>query len=608
MRYQHYMGQDAGRVYDLRLLRRLGGFMWPYRYRLLLALGLLLLCSLLGLAGPYLVKVAIDEHIQQRDVAGLAGVAFLYVVILAAEFGLRYWQIYTLQYVGQQVMVDLRRVLLEHLDSLELGYFDRHPVGGIMTRLIGDVEVLNEMVSAGVVSILGDVVALLGIVGMLLYLDWRLALVVFSVLPLLFLTSIVFRQKVRASFRLIRRRLAELNAYLQESLSGMLVVQLFNRQAKNFAKFAQVGRRYLEAYLQTIFYYSLFFPAVEILSSLAIALIIWYGGGEVVQGTLTLGVLVAFIEYAQRFFRPINDLSEKYNVLQSAMAAAERIFNLLDTEPKERAVAAPQVIPGRVEEVRFEEVSFAYQPGEDVLQGVSFSVRRGERVALVGLSGAGKTSIISLLMRFYEPTGGRITVNGIDLCRLDLADWRRRLGLVQQEPFVFSGTVLENIRLGDERITVSAAEQAAERTKAADFIRRLPSGYNTHLQERGANLSVGERQLLTFARALAHDPEILLLDEATSSVDPHTEQLIQQAIEELLRQRTSIIVAHRLSTIRQVDRILVLDQGQIVEEGTHAQLLARDGLYAYLHRLQFLHPAGREPLACYASVPAEQEN
>jgi ATP-binding cassette subfamily B protein len=587
MRYHHYEGEATGRVYDRQLIKRLLKYLAPYKYYILSSLALLFLASLLGLAGPYLTKIAIDEYIPAKDIGGLNRVVLLFLGVLLLEFGVRYCQIQLMQYTGQRVMQDLRMELLAHVQRMSLKFFDKQPVGGVMTRLIGDVEVLNEMVTSGVVSILGDLFMLLGIMGILLWMNLKLALVVFLVLPLIFYASQLFRKKVRASFRQIRSRMAKINAFLQENISGMSIVQVFCREQRNMEQFKKINGDYLEAYLKTILYYALFFPALEIMSALALALIVWYGGGQVLQGVLTFGVLVAFIEYTQRFFRPINDLSEKYNILQSAMAASERIFKLLDTKSDIHPPAKPRPVEQLTQGIDFQNVWFAYNGNDYILKDLSFRVDKGQSVALVGLTGAGKTSIISLLTRFYELSQGRIAIDGQDLRQLDLQQWRSKVSLVQQEPFLFSGNILSNIRLGREDISLEQVEQAARKANAHQFISQLPHGYYEPIQERGANLSAGQRQLIAFARALVFDPQLLILDEATSSVDSQTEALIQGALEKLMQERTSIVIAHRLSTVQRANNIIVLEHGRIVEQGNHQELLARQGVYYYLHQLQF---------------------
>ncbi len=587
MRYHHFEGQEAGQIYDWQLIKRLSRYLSPYKYYFISALALLFLGSLLGLVGPYLTKVAIDTYIQQQNISGLNFIALLFIGVILLELAVRYGQIQIMQYTGQRVMQDLRAGLFSHLQRMTPKFYDKQSVGGVMSRLIGDIEVLNEMVTSGVVSMLGDLFMLLGIMGVLLWLNYKLALVVFSVLPLIFYAAQVFRKKVRESFRQIRARMAKINAFLQENLGGMTIVQAFCRQQKNLEQFKKINGDYLDSYLKTVFYYALFFPAIEITTALAMALIIWYGGGQVLQGALTFGVLVAFIEYTQRFFRPINDLSEKYNILQSAMAAAERVFNLLDTDPDISSPDKTQELEQFSKTIEFKQVWFAYSGDEHVLADISFSISKGESVALVGLTGAGKTSIISLLARFYEPSRGQIMIDGYDVRQLNLKQWRSKISLVSQEPFLFSGDILSNIRLGREDISPACVEQAAREVNAHQFISQLPKGYYEPIQERGANLSAGQRQLITFARALVFDPQLLILDEATSSVDSQTEALIQDALEKLLRGRTSIVIAHRLSTIQRANKIIVLDKGKIVEQGSHQELLTRQGIYYWLHQLQF---------------------
>lgn len=587
MKLHYYEGQAAGNIYDWQLTKRLAGYLLPYKFYILSALALLFLISLLGLVGPYLTKIAIDEYIRQESISGLNRIALLFILVLLIRFVVQYGQIQIMQYTGQKVMQDLRLELFSHLQRMSPEFFNKRPVGGIMTRLVGDVEVLNEMVTSGVVSMLGDMFMLLGIMGVLLWMNLKLALVVFLVLPLIFFAAQVFRQKVRESFRQIRIRMAKINAFLQENISGMSIVQAFCRERRNLEQFKTINGDYLESYLKTVFYYALFFPAIEIITALALGLIIWYGGGQVLEGTLTLGVLVAFIEYTQRFFRPINDLSEKYNILQSAMAASERVFNLLDTSPSIIPPATPQKIEQFSVGIEFKDVWFAYNADEYVLKNISFRVDKGESVALVGLTGAGKTSVISLLARFYDIEQGQIMIDGHDIRKLDQAVWRSNISLVLQEPFLFSGNILSNVRLGREDISLEQVEQAARRVNAHQFISQLPEGYYEPIQERGANLSAGQRQLIAFARALVFDPQLLILDEATSNVDSQTEALIQDALKKLLQGRTSIVIAHRLSTIQQADKIIVLDKGEVVEEGNHQKLLAKEGIYYWLHQLQF---------------------
>ncbi len=540
----------------------------------------------IDLVGPYLTKIAIDRHIAAGDAAGLLRVAGLYLLALAAAFVVRFGQNYIMQMAGQRIMQDMRREIFAHLQRLHVGHFDRNPVGRLMTRVTTDVDAVNELFTSGVVTVFGDLFTLVGIMAVMVALDWRLALVTFAVIPLFFALTNWFRKGARQSFRETRRWVARINAFLQENLSGMSVVQLFRREARNREAFAAINRRHKDANMQAIFYYAVFYPAIELLAALATALILVYGGGQILAGGLTLGVLVAFIQYSERFWRPISDLSEKFNVLQAAMAASERIFGLLDTpalvtSPKD--AARPKAVLGRVS---FESVWFAYTPDTPVLRDIDFAVEPGRSVALVGATGAGKSSIISLLMRFYDVQQGKVALDGKDVREWDLESLRSSLALVLQDVHLFSGTIASNIRLGSD-IPMERVRAAAEAVNAHRFIERLPHGYDTEVKERGATLSVGQKQLLSFARALAHDPRVLILDEATSSVDTETEQLIQQALRVLLRGRTAIVIAHRLSTVQNVDEILVLHKGRIRERGTHQELLARRGVYWKLYELQY---------------------
>ena len=608
-----YFQEDEilGKAYDARLMRRLLTYLRPYRLIVVAGVALLLLGALADLAGPYIVKTAIDNdmcpalHLRtgvcraalsaHRPIGstadhqrGLLLATILFLLALVAGFAIRYSQEVLLNYLGQRVMYDLRMQIFTKLQRLPLAFFDRNPVGRLMTRLTNDVDALNEMLTDGAVAIFGDIFTLLGIVGVLLWLNWRLALVTFVILPVLAVFMSFFRRAMRDSYRQVRTRLARLNAYIAENISGTQIVQLMGREARNFAAFDALNLEYLDANLRSLFYFALFYPTVSVLSSIAIALIVWYGGGNVLAHALTLGALVAFLSYADRFFVPIRDLSEKYNILQGAMAASERIFGLLD-EP-ETIGDPPEPVPlGAVrEEVEFQSVWFAYNPDEWVLKDVSFIITPGESVAIVGATGAGKTSLIALLARFYDVQRGAILVDGHDVREVAQAELRRHIGVVLQDPFIFSGTIAGNIRLHEESISDERVREAARFVNADGFISQLPQGYDTPVRERGAGLSVGQKQLLAFARALAFNPEILLvLDEATSSVDTETEALIQDALARLMKGRTSIIIAHRLSTIRNVDRIIVLHKGRVVEQGTHEELLARAGIYRNLYELQY---------------------
>jgi ATP-binding cassette subfamily B protein len=573
--------------YDAALLRRLLRYLRPYRWLAVGAVLLLLIQSGLALIGPRLTEHALDVAIPKLDVGLLGLLAGLYIATILLELLAEYGGLLLTTFVGQRVMYDLRMEIFAQLQRLSVTYFDRNPVGRLMTRVTSDVETLNELFSSGVVTIFGDVFTLLAIMAMMLVIDVKLALVTFAVIPLVWLTAAMFRRSVRDAFRDIRYRLARLNAYLQERLSGMRVVQLFGREEASAERFAELNREHLAAHLRSITIYAIFFPVVEVLTAVAMALLLWYGGLRVLDDTLTVGILAAFIQYTRRFFQPLQDLSEKFNLLQSAMASSERVFALLD-EP----VTVPEPVRPRPlsrplrGEVRFEGVWFRYSPdGPWVLRDVSFVASPGRTVALVGHTGAGKTTVVNLLLRFYDPDRGRITVDGVDIRELTTADLRSAIGFVQQDLFLFTGDILHNLTLGAP-ITADAARRAAERVGADRFIERLPSGYGHRLGERGRNFSVGERQLLSFARALALDPGILVLDEATSSVDAEAEAQIQRAIAELMAGRTSLVVAHRLSTILHADEILVMHHGEIRERGTHRELLAAGGLYERLYQLQ----------------------
>ncbi|HFE52647.1 MAG TPA: ABC transporter ATP-binding protein [Bacteroidetes bacterium] len=579
--------ESLGKVYDARLMRRLLRYLAPYRWVAFSAVLLLLLLSLLQLAGPYLAKVAIDRYIGRGNFAGLTRISVIFAGILLAQFFFRVLQTYLVQWMGQNVMRDLRLEIFSHLQRLPLSFFDRNPVGRLMTRITTDVENLNELLSSGVVAIFGDVFTLAGIVIVMLWMNWRLALVTFTVLPFLTVATFLFRRFVRRAYREIRLRIARINAYLQENITGMVIVQLFNREKRNFEHFRRLNYDYLEAYLRTIFYHAVFFPVVELLSAVALGLILWYGGLRVFSGALTVGALVAFLQYTQRFFRPISDLSEKYNIMQSAMAASERIFKLLE-EPEQPSFTPPVQHLDRCRgEIEFRHVWFAYNGEDWVLKDISFRVEPGERVAFVGATGSGKTSIMSLLTRLYEPQRGQILLDGVDIRHVPLEELRRVVGVVPQDVFLFSGSVAENIRLGNRDISEDVVRQVAQALNVDRFVERLPRGFDEEVRERGGILSTGQRQLLAFARALAYDPRVIILDEATSSVDTETERLVQEALEKLMVGRTCLIVAHRLSTVQTADRIIVIHKGKIREQGTHQELLALKGIYYRLYKLQY---------------------
>jgi ATP-binding cassette, subfamily B, multidrug efflux pump len=639
-----------GKAYDSRLMKRLIQYLRPYKWQTGIALGSILLKVGADVLGPYLTKVVIDRYLapvpgghtlldrflSSRPLVGIAQVAAIGIGLLIFSFLLDYLQIYFMQWAGQMVMFDLRSQIFRHLQRMHIGFYDKNPVGRLVTRTTSDVDALNEMFTSGVVSIFEDVFVLAGIVWFMLRMNRNLALITFAVLPLIGYATKIFRDKVRDSYRRIRTAIARINSYMQEHVSGMVVLQLFNREKRAYDKFSEVNEVHMDAFKDAIMAHAVYYPVVEILSATAIACVIWFGGNDVIRGATTIGVLAAFIQYAQRFFRPIQDFSEKYNILQSAMAASERVFKLLDTpaEITSPAVTKTPTGPGRIE---FDHVWFAYrstpaevgdggknagesptttqqprlatgygrvgtglrpvqaEPGSAIvstepgwiLRDVSFAIEPGETVAIVGHTGAGKTTIISLLMRFYDVQKGAVRIDGIDVKEMDLPELRRRYGVVLQDPFLFTGTVEGNIRLGTKSITDEDVEKAAEDVNLADFIRALPQGFKEEVRERGSTLSTGQKQLISFARALAHDPKILILDEATSSVDTETEMRVRDALNRMVEGRTSVVIAHRLSTIQRADKIIVMHKGQVREVGTHQQLLAQRGIYYKLYQLQY---------------------
>jgi ATP-binding cassette subfamily B protein len=613
-----------GKAYDSRLMRRLLTYLRPYKWQVGIALASILIKAGADVLGPYLTKIVVDRYLapvgglhtpldrflSNKPLVGIAQIATLYVGLLIFSFLLEYLQTYYMQWAGQKTMFDMRAQIFRHLQRMHIGFYDKNPVGRLVTRVTTDVDAVNEMFTSGVVSIFEDVFVLAGIIAIMLHMNWKLALITFAVLPLIGIATKIFRDKVRDSYRRIRVAIARINAYLQEHVSGMVVLQLFNREERAFDKFSEVNAVHMDAFKDAIMAHAVYYPVVEVLSAIAIASVIWFGGNDVIRTTTTLGVLVAFIQYAQRFFRPIQDLSEKYNILQSAMASSERIFKLLDT-PAEIVPLAVTKVPNGPGRIEFDHVWFAYRsvPANDhvgtaapgrpveqspttsdpdwVLRDVSFAIEPGETVAIVGHTGAGKTTIISLLMRFYDVQKGAIKIDGVDVKEMDLADLRRRFGVVLQDPFLFSGTVASNIRLGTSGISDQDVEKAAEDVNLADFIRTLPNGFDEEVRERGSTLSTGQKQLISFARALAHDPKILVLDEATSSVDTETEFRVRDALSRMVEGRTSVIIAHRLSTIQRADKIVVMHKGQVREMGSHQQLLAQHGIYYKLYQLQY---------------------
>ena len=654
---QQHEEDIVGKAYDGRLMRRLLTYLRPYKLQSAVSLVAIVIKAGADVLGPFLTMLAVNKYMTRDAVVqrasgftysfhghqhvmrmpqtssftgwlssnpftGIAEIAAVYLASLVLSYGLEFVQTYLMQWTGQKVMFDLRSQIFRHLQRMSVGFFDRHPVGRLVTRVTTDVDALNEMFTSGVLAIFEDIFVLAGIVIVMLLMNWWLALLAFAVLPVILFITGIFRKHVRDSYRRIRTAIARINSTTQEHVSGMAVVQLFNREQRAFNDFSAVNMQHMEAFKDAIMAYALYYPAIELLSALAIALIIWFGGGGVLRGTVTLGVLVAFMQYAQRFFRPIQDLSDKYNILQAAMAASERVFKLLDTGTDILPPAHPQQGDGSGR-IEFRNVWFTYERltedqlaairalDEDVLKaqdsgaslpsvewilrGVSFTIDPNETAAIVGHTGAGKTTITSLMMRFYDIQRGKILVDGVDVREQDMTTLRRRFGVVLQDPFLFSGTIADNIRLGSDWITDERLERAADEVNVGDYVRSLPLQFQEPVRERGSTLSTGQKQLISFARALAHDPSILILDEATSSVDTETEMLVRSALSRMITGRTSVIIAHRLSTIQSADRILVMHKGQLRETGTHQELLAHHGLYWKLYRLQYRDQELAEP-------------
>jgi len=576
-----------GKAYDARLMKRLMTYLKPYRGKVVLSIILLLIVTALQLAGPVLTQIAIDKYIAVGDMNGLLRLALLYGGILFSAFFISYLQFYIMQWIGQNVQYDIRMQIFKHLQRMHLQFFDKNPVGRLVTRVTNDVNVLNEMFSSGVVAIVGDLLAIAGIIIAMLYYSWELALITFLVLPFLVLATAVFRRKAREAYRDARAWIARINSFLQEHITGMAVVQLYSQENNTFKRFKDINSKLRRANFKSVYCYATFFPTVEIVETLAIALLIYYGGIRINIDILTFGELVAFIQLVERFFRPLRDLSEKYNILQASMASSERIFLLLDEKPQVSSPPQPKTIDSFKGGIEFDSVTFAYNEGETVLNDVSFKVEPGEKIAVVGSTGAGKTSLASLLLRFYDFQQGDIRFDGVSVRDMDPKYVRSFMALVLQEVFIFSGDFKTNIDLNNDAISDNQAAEAARQVGLADFIERHKNGYQTEVFERGATLSTGQKQLLSFARALAYDPKILILDEATSSVDTETEMMIQKALEKLMQNRTSIIIAHRLSTIEKADRILVMHKGRLREMGTHKELLEKRGIYHALYQTQF---------------------
>jgi ATP-binding cassette, subfamily B, multidrug efflux pump len=594
--------EALGKAYDAQLLRRLMTYLRPYMGSVVFAVFLTLLVGPLEVVGPYLFGFGVDKYIvpgtngtlpAANAIHGVGLVSLGFLAALLLSFAVQYLQVRIMQNVGQQTLYDLRKEVFERLQRLPMSFFDRTPVGRLVTRVTTDIDALNDLFAAGIAAMANDAIVLLCIGAVMIWMNWRLALATFSVLPLILFSTWIFRDRVRDANRRIRTAIARINAFLQEHISGMGVVQLFNRERKSTAEFAELNRIHMEAYKDAILAFAVFFPAVELFSTAAIAIVFWYGGFLSFSGLVDVGVLITFMQYAQRFFRPIQDLSEKFNILQSAMAACERIFKLLDEPLPAPPVEAPLSLTNPRGEIEFRNVWFAYHGGanpsdEDwVLRDVSFRIAPGQTVAIVGHTGAGKTTLISLLLRFYDIQRGEILLDGVDVRRYDVHDLRRQFGIVLQDPFLFSGTLETNVRLGNEEIGPERVEAALREVGLGSLLNTLPEGIQTNVSERGATFSVGQRQLISFARALAHNPRFLILDEATSSVDTKTEVMIREALDRLLEGRTAMVIAHRLSTIQHADRILVFHKGKLREQGSHQELLAMHGIYYRLYQLQY---------------------
>ena len=579
--------EDLGKVYDRVLMQRLLAYLKPYWLEVALIVLLMIGYSASEILLPYLTQLGIDNHIQPGNLQGLETIAIYYVLVLVARFIFTYFEEYRMEMVGQKAMYDMRMSLFSHLQRLDVRFFDTNPVGRLMTRVMGDVEVLRELFTSGVITLFGNLFHIFGIMGAMLIYDWKLALITFTVLPIIFAATSVYQVYSRRAFRDQRKHLAQINAFLNENIVGMTTMQLFAREPRSWLQFDERNKQYLGANLRSIFYFSLFSPMIEVSGSLALAVIIWYGGGQILQDAMTIGVLFAFIQYSQRLFWPIRELSEKYTIFQNAMASSERIFDLMDTQPTIVSPTPAKALDGLNGKIEFRNVWLAYNAENYVLRDVSFNVKAGEKVAIVGHTGSGKTSIINLLCRFYEVNKGQILIDGIDLREMELQDLRRAINIVQQNIFLFSGTIEKNITLNNPEISKEDAIAAAKEVHLDRYVQRMPNGYATEIREGGAGLSVGQKQLVAFARALASDPDILILDEATSSVDTETELLIQDALSRLMANRTSIVIAHRLSTIQNADKIIVMQRGEIREMGTHNELLQQRGIYYRLYQLQY---------------------
>lgn len=576
-----------GKAYDSKLMKRLLKYVKPYMRFVVLAIVLNIIVAALGPLRPYLTKIAIDEHIVNSDFDGLMNIALILIATLIFQSILQYLIEFFTQFMGQKIIYNFRMEVFEHIQKLSLKYFDKTPIGRLVTRVTNDIESLNQLFSSGIVMVFSDIFIIIWIIAFMFFMSWDLSLVTLSVLPALIYATFIFRKKARESYRNVRYHLARLNSFMQEHISGMHIIQLFGKEKSAKKRFSKISWDYRKANVDSVFYYAVFYPVVEILSSMAVALIIWYGSGQVMGANLQIGDLFAFIMFTEMFFRPIRDLSEKYNIMQTAMASSERIFKLLDNDSMVKNPDNPKKIENVKGQIDFENVWFAYNDDEYVIKDVSFSIKPGETVAIVGATGAGKTSIINIFNRFYDIQKGKVKLDGVDISELDKRDLRNYVSTVLQDVFLFSGTVGSNINLGSSRISEEKMKAAAKTVGIDKFIDLLPEKFDTEVKEKGSSLSVGQKQLISFARALAFDPSILILDEATSSVDTETEILVQKAIEKLLENRTSIVIAHRLSTIKNADKILVMHKGELREQGTHKELLENGGIYYKLYQLQY---------------------
>ena len=587
MSQENIEDEILGKAYDAKLMRRLLGYIKPYKKYVISAILLNIIVAALGPLRPYLTKIAIDKYIAHSDYHGLFVISIMLFGTLIFQAIIQYFLTYYTQYLGQKTIFDLRNQLFAHTQRLALRFFDKTPIGRIVTRVTNDIESLNDLFSSGIVMVFSDVFIVLWILAFMFFMDVKLSLVTMSVLPILVYVTFLFRKKVRGSYRNVRLHLARLNSYMQEHITGMNIVQIFHKENDELHKFLDINKEYRDANIKSNLYYSIFYPSVELLSSTATALIIWYGGGEIIRSSLSLGVLVAFVQYTEMFFRPIRDLSEKYNILQTAMASSERIFKLMDNSTFVLNPDKPEALKEVQGKIEFKDVWFAYNKDEYVLKNISLNINPGETVAIVGHTGAGKTSLINILTRFYDIQKGLIFVDGIDIKTLDKKELRKYISIVLQDVYLFSGSIKSNISMNNDLISIEKIQEAAKLVGADRFIDLLPNKYDEIVKERGSTLSVGQKQLISFARALAYDPHILILDEATSSVDTETEIIIQKAIEKLLVGRTAIVIAHRLSTIQSADKIIVMHKGEIREVGNHQELLAKKGIYYRLYQLQY---------------------